>query len=125
MLKVLTGLVEGTGTPFNTTIAREIVSNFKAKLCNIPLDYELKSTAESTVKEMTLNLSVANIIIPGGVERFHCPEVFCQPCFIVLEVGTFNSCYPGIRNFVVAQGIRSAARHGTAPFRWVATQTNL
>ena len=51
VLKVLTGWLK-----VFLSIAREIVSNVKAKLCYSPLDYELKSTAESTVKEMTLNL---------------------------------------------------------------------
>ncbi|KAJ3433296.1 actin gamma-enteric smooth muscle [Anaeramoeba flamelloides] len=82
LMKILTE----RGHYFATTTEREIIRDFKEKLCYVALDFdeEMIVVSKSSSIEKKNKLPDSQVITLGN-ERFRCPEVLFQPSFIGME----------------------------------------
>jgi actin-related protein len=86
MMKLLTEV----GVSFSSSAEREIARDIKEKHCYVALDFdtELKTSGESSTKDISYTLPDGQVITIGN-QQFRCPEALFQPIKLGKE-------YPGI-----------------------------
>ena len=110
-------------TPCVSLRHRAQIDRVKKKLCFVAFDYDTVLTSTRKVQTMIrLTYSQTENNITVGAERFRCPDVLFQPCFIGEEASGFRDTFKTSRSATlisartVRQAVLSMARPSSKGF---------